>query len=144
MSNPELLFDLHCMRRDEMRREAAIARLAATAPRSGPRVEARILLPLADRIIALGLRLRRRYQPGESLALVPIRPIAHLPGSAAPTISGAGSRADDLLPVLAFQVIQCLPQRTTSLTYWSLLPATTGAAETTGSLGLLCLARSIE
>lgn len=143
MSHPELLFDVSRMRMDQMHREAATARLAASVSRSGPRPEARILLPLADRIIALGLRLRRHYQPGEALALVPI---AHLPASPAHPFGGADSRANTLLPVFAFQVIQCLPQsqRAASLTYWSLLPATSGAPEAAGGLGLLCLPRSIE
>ncbi|HLZ24151.1 MAG TPA: hypothetical protein VKQ30_18715 [Ktedonobacterales bacterium] len=143
MGNPQLVYDLMCMRQREMRRNADTARLALVARVPSPRLDARLLLPLANSFIALGMRLRRRYQPGESFALVPL---AHLPETFGrhPNPPSVGRQPASLIPVLAFQVIQCLPQRTTNLTYWSLLPPTTGAADTTSRLGLLCLARPLE
>jgi hypothetical protein len=122
------------MRQREMRRNAASERLASVARRPGSRFEARVLLPLANSFIALGMRLRRRYQPDESIAIVPVAQLAE----------SAGWRTGALLPALAFQVIQCQPRRTTNLTYWSLLPPTSGVAASTSRLGLLCLARPLS
>jgi hypothetical protein len=141
VSNPQLLYDLACMRQREMRRNAARERLASAARRPGSRFEAHVLLPLANSFIALGMRLRRRYQPDESIAIVPV---AQLAGSAGWRTGGAGGRVGTLLPVFAFQVIQCQPQRTTNLTYWSLLPPTSSVAASTSRLGLLCLARPLS
>ncbi|MGH2517357.1 MAG: hypothetical protein ACRDHP_17045 [Ktedonobacterales bacterium] len=141
MSNPPLPSDVAWMRQRQMRSEAASARRARAARRPGPRPEAGVLLSLADGLIALGMRLRRRYQPGESLALVPL---ARLSEDAGGHTSGFSGRSGSMSPVFAFQVIQCLPQRTTSLTYWSLLPSASGAPGTPGGLGLLCLARPLK
>src|SRR5579859_265915 len=84
MCNPQLVYDLICMRQREMRRNADTARLALVARVPSPRLDARLLLPLANSFIALGMRLRRRYQPGESFALVPL---AHLPETWTPSQS---------------------------------------------------------
>lgn len=144
MNDPQLHYDLTRMRQREMHREAANARLANAARAGGSRPGASLLLPLADAFIALGLRLRRQYQPDASFALVPL---AHLPATTTQPATGAASRTSNLLPVFAFQVIQWLPHRTTSLTYWSVLPSApgpTGTPNTVSGLGLVCLARPVN
>lgn len=141
MSNPQLLYDLACMRQRELQQKAANERLASAARIPGSQLQARVLLPLANSFIALGMHLRNRYQPGESFAIVPI---THLSESASRPASATSSRMGTLQPSFAFQVIQCQPHRTTNLTYWSLLPAPAGVAANTNGLGLLCLARPLE
>ena len=142
MSDPQLLYDLTCMRQREMWRDAANARLARAARQANPQSQpqARVLLTLANGLIALGMRLRAHYQPNESLALLPAN--GQFSESFRPA-SGERGHAGNLLPVFAFQVVQCMPHRATSYTYWSLMPVTPSSAAGANGLGLICLARPL-
>lgn len=122
MHSDLLLYELAAQHRRELEREAAHRRLMSAAREPGARLEARVLLPLANALISLGMRLRGHYQPHETFALVPL------------------ARSSAPVPVFAFQVIQCLPQRATTFTYWSLMPSGQGAA----GMGVVCLARPLE
>ncbi|HLJ80575.1 MAG TPA: hypothetical protein VKT52_03740 [Ktedonobacterales bacterium] len=142
MSDPQLAYDLACMRQREMQRDAANARLVRAARQANPQSQsqARVLLPLANGLIALGMRLRAHYQPNESLALLPTN--GQFPESLRPA-RGERDHSGNLLPVFAFQVVQCVPHRATTYTYWSLMPLTPGSAAGANGLGLICLARPL-
>lgn len=117
-----LVYELASQHRRNLEQEAAHWRLASAARVPGARLDERVLLPLADACISLGMRLRRHYRPHEATAPV------------------LAARSSALVPIFAFQVIQSTPQRATALTYWSLMPSEQSAA----GLGLVCLARPLE
>lgn len=104
-------------------------------------MDARVLLPLADALLFLGMRLRQRCQPDESLAIVPVARLSERGRRDAYSIHTRPALAR---PVFAFQVIQCMPQRTMAFTYWSLIPPARNKAAGMSGLGLVCLAHPME